>query len=348
MTVTQRMIALAPLALLCSVTSAFAPVASRPFTTLSHHEFVNVNGIQSSTRHNLMPLPLDGPSILDSTTQTLSFLNQINENILTMDQTAAEQLAGPFFGASLFPYLGFLFFLNVPQNETPKGVTVGFATCLLFVFLTIPAAIAAKVWYDVSLADCDWIHGSAESMLTITNLVTVVAFRQALSWKEQEQSGNTNVKIPESVVSYDPMVKLVCILTVLAFITALVPALAGAQVHTPYLDGFMDVPSSQLPWTATHPEPENGLTIATWIIHISSLVEWLVAMGFCWRWADSVGNPRWKGLTWGLLPLHTSGITACTYHLLYNSIPVLVSPLMVKHKPNILAFVFLPMYSVFS
>eukprot|EP00579_Thalassiosira_antarctica_P006743 CAMPEP_0201884682 /NCGR_PEP_ID=MMETSP0902-20130614/17492_1 /ASSEMBLY_ACC=CAM_ASM_000551 /TAXON_ID=420261 /ORGANISM="Thalassiosira antarctica, Strain CCMP982" /LENGTH=462 /DNA_ID=CAMNT_0048413683 /DNA_START=58 /DNA_END=1446 /DNA_ORIENTATION=+ len=325
MTATQRMIALAPLALLCSVTSAFAPLASRPFTTLSHHEFVNVNGIQSSTRHNLMPLPLDGPSILDSTTLTLSFLNQLNENILTMDQTAAEQLAGPFFGASLFPYLGFLFFLNVPQNETPKGVTVGFATCLLFVFLTIPAAIAAKVWYDVSLADCDWIHGSAESMLTITNLVTVVAFRQALSWKEQqEQSGNANVKIPESVVSYDPMVKLVCGLTVLAFITALVPALAGAQVHTPYLDGFMDVPSSQLPWTATHPEPENSLTIATWIIHISSLVEWLVAMGFCWRWADSVGNPRWKGLTWGLLPLHTSGITACTYHLLYNSIPVLV------------------------
>jgi len=47
-------------------------------------------------------------------------------------------------------------------------------------------------------------------------------------------------------------------------------------------------------------------------------------MGFCWRWADVVGNQKWKGLTWGLLPLHTSGITACTYHLLYNTIPVLV------------------------
>ena len=33
---------------------------------------------------------------------------------------------------------------------------------------------------------------------------------------------------------------------------------------------------------------------------------------------------RWRGLTWGLLPLHTSGITAITYHLLYNSLPVLV------------------------
>ena len=65
-------------------------------------------------------------------------------------------------------------------------------------------------------------------------------------------------------------------------------------------------------------------TIHSWIIHISSLVEFLVAMGFAWRWADITGNPKWKGLTWGLLPLHSSGITACTYHLFYNSIPILL------------------------
>lgn len=65
------------------------------------------------------------------------------------------------------------------------GVTVGFATCLWFVFLTIPAAITAKLWYGVSLADSDWLHGSAESLLTVTNLVTVIAFRQALDAMEQ-------------------------------------------------------------------------------------------------------------------------------------------------------------------
>lgn len=54
------------------------------------------------------------------------------------------------------------------------------------------------------------------------------------------------------------------------------------------------------------------------------MVEFLVAMGFAWRWADVVNNPTWKGLTWGLLPLHSSGITACTYHLFYNRIPILV------------------------
>ena len=86
----------------------------------------------------------------------------------------------------------------------------------------------------------------------------------------------------------------------------------------------MDVPTSMLPWTAPHPEPENALTITCWIIHITSLIEFLVAMGFCWRYAEITQNPKWKGLTWGLIPLHSSGITACTYHLFYNSIPVLV------------------------
>ena len=196
---------------------------------------------------------------------------------------------------------------------------------MVFEFLTIPTAIAAKVWFDVSLADCDWLHGSAESLLTVTNLVTVMAFWQVLSYKEQTWRGTArDMPVPESVLSFDPMVKLVVGLTGLAFLTALFPALAGAQVHTPYLNGFMDIPPQILPWTPTHSEPSNALTITCWIIHITSLVEFLVAVGFCWRYAEVTQNPKWKGLTWGLLPLHSSGITACTYHLFYNSIPVLV------------------------
>jgi len=66
-------------------------------------------------------------------------------------------------------------------------------------------------------------------------------------------------------------------------------------------------------------EPANALSIPTWAIHVSSLVEWLVAMGLVWQYADVCGNQKWKGLTWGMLPLHTSGICACTYHFFYNS-----------------------------
>jgi len=175
---------------------------------------------------------------------------------LNIDRDQAEALAGPFFGASLFPYLAFLYFLNVQENELPKGVTVGFATCLLFVFLTIPAAIAAQVFYGVSLADSDWLHGSAESLLTITNLVTVVAFRQALGAKEK------NLPMPASATQWAPMVWLVVGLTVIATATALVPAFSGATVHTPYLGGFMDLPSG-IEGLGANPEPENALTIAT-------------------------------------------------------------------------------------
>jgi uncharacterized membrane protein len=249
-----------------------------------------------------------------------SFFASSGNLLASMDQDTAEAIAGPLFGASLFPYLAFLFFLSREENDCPKGVTVGFATCLLFVFLTIPAAIAAKLLYGVSLADCDWLHGSAESLLTVTNLVTVVAFRQALSAKE------AGLPMPESATSYAPMTWLVLGLTAAAAVTALVPALSNPDVHTPYLGGWLDLPVAwhSLLLPEANPEPDNALSIPCWIIHVSSLVEFLVAMGFIWRWADVVQNQRWKGLTWGLLPLHSSGIAACTYHVFYNHVAVMV------------------------
>jgi len=249
-----------------------------------------------------------------STTETISFLG---ESLQNMGREEAEQLAGPFFGASLFPYLAFLWLLARDENQCPKGVTVGFATCLVFVFLTIPAAIASQVLYGVSLADSDWLHGSAESLLTVTNLITVVAFRQALNSKEK------GIPMPVSATSWSPMAWLVVGLTTLASLSAVIPAISDPSIHTKYLGGFMDLPFT-FDSLGANPEPENALSITTWIIHISSLVEFLVAMGFAWRWATVVDNKTWKGLTWGLLPLHSSGITACTYHLFYNRIPFLV------------------------
>lgn len=254
---------------------------------------------------------MDHINTVATATQTLV------ESLSTMDKDTAEAVAGPFFGLSLFPYLAFIYFLNVDENECPKGVTVGFAACLLFVFLTIPAAIAAKLLYNESLANCDWLHGSAESMLTITNLATVIPFRQALD------SISNGRPLPISATSYRPTLQLVGVLTVVAMVTAIVPAVSNPSVHTPYLFGFLDVPFT-FDQLGAKTEPDNALTVGTWIIHVSSLVEFLVAMGFCWRWADITNNPRWKGLTWGLLPLHSSGITACVSHLFYNQIAILV------------------------
>jgi len=207
------------------------------------------------TKLHVLP-PCDSSTITSSLDITSMMLSSPLPS-LYMDKDLAENIAGPFFGVSLFPYLAFLYFLSVPENNCPKGVTVGFATCLLFVFLTIPAAIAAQVLYGVSLADSDWLHGSAESLLTMTNLVTVLAFRQALNAKEQ------GVAMPESATRWAPMIWLVAGLTTVAAATAIVPAIAGATVHTPYLAGFMDLPSLHLERFGAHPEPENALTIAT-------------------------------------------------------------------------------------
>ena len=42
-------------------------------------------------------------------------------------------------------------------------------------------------------------------------------------------------------------------------------------------------------------------------------------MDLVWRYGDASGRPEWKGLTWGMLPLHGSSLCACTYHLFYNA-----------------------------
>lgn len=41
-------------------------------------------------------------------------------------------------------------------------------------------------------------------------------------------------------------------------------------------------------------------------------------MGLVWDFSKNTGNEKWKGLTWGMIPLHASGVAACTYHFFYN------------------------------
>ena len=83
------------------------------------------------------------------------------------------------FAISLFPYLGFLWFLT-RSRKTPRLALIGFYVLLIFVALTIPAGIYAKVHYGESLANVDWLHGSAELFLTLSNILVVLGFRQAI------------------------------------------------------------------------------------------------------------------------------------------------------------------------
>ncbi|MBD2100617.1 DUF3593 domain-containing protein [Leptolyngbya sp. FACHB-261] len=83
------------------------------------------------------------------------------------------------FGLSLFPYLLFLWFLT-RSGQTPRLALVGFYMTLVFVAVTIPAGIYAKVAHQANLADIDWLHGGAESFLTLANILVALGFKQAL------------------------------------------------------------------------------------------------------------------------------------------------------------------------
>lgn len=82
------------------------------------------------------------------------------------------------FAISLFPYLGFLWFLT-KSKQTPRLALIGFYVLLIFVAVTIPAGIYAKQAYGEELANVDWLHGSAELFLTLSNILVVLGFRQA-------------------------------------------------------------------------------------------------------------------------------------------------------------------------
>lgn len=91
------------------------------------------------------------------------------------------------FALSLFPYLGFLWFLT-RSGKTPRLALIGFYMLLVFVAVTIPAGIYAQVAYGKELANVDGLHGSAEFFLTLSNILVVLGFRQAIIQRRRSSS----------------------------------------------------------------------------------------------------------------------------------------------------------------
>ncbi|XP_010448827.1 PREDICTED: uncharacterized protein LOC104731211 isoform X2 [Camelina sativa] len=74
-------------------------------------------------------------------------------------------------------------------------------------------------------------------------------------------------------------------------------------------------------------EPANALSLPTWAVHVSSVVEWFTAMALVWKYGERKGYESWKGLSWGMVPLLGGALCACTWHFFYNdeSLEVLVA-----------------------
>jgi Protein of unknown function (DUF3593) len=83
------------------------------------------------------------------------------------------------FAVSLFPYLGFLWFLT-RSGQTPRLALIGFYMTLVFVAVTIPAGLYAEKVYGQSLANVDFLHGGAEFFLTLSNILVALGFWLAI------------------------------------------------------------------------------------------------------------------------------------------------------------------------
>mmetsp|Transcript_6369 Transcript_6369/g.13955 ORF Transcript_6369/g.13955 Transcript_6369/m.13955 type:complete len:446 (-) Transcript_6369:69-1406(-) len=249
-----------------------------------------------------------GNAELDAAVQTsLAFdptsMEAVSSSIATAFADQGFNINGILFQASLPFYLLFLYFLSFRRNNTPPLAWFGFAFLLVFVFCTIPAGIISKTAFGVNLADADWLHGSAESLLTCTNIFIVLGFSAAMT-------GNQALAASEAPKGFAGSWFVIVVLTLLLGVPL------GLGVHSPFLaDG-----GALAELSASGAEPANALSLPTWLVHWSTVLEWLVAMSLVWRYAEATGNEKWKGLAWGMYLSHASSVFAITYHIFYNQI----------------------------
>ncbi|XP_068650118.1 uncharacterized protein [Aristolochia californica] len=100
--------------------------------------------------------------------------------------------------------------------------------------------------------------------------------------------------------------------------------LLGAGFSLALIVAFPDVASAvQYPLQ----EPQNALSLPTWMVHVSSVIEWMTAMALVWQYGEKSGYERWKGLSWAMVPLLGGALCACTWHFFYNaeSLEILVA-----------------------
>ena len=91
------------------------------------------------------------------------------------------------FAASIIPYSIFLFYLFKIRSVN-KFVKTGFSLTVLFVFITIVISIFALNYYNKSLVEVDFLHGSAELFLTLSDFIILLGFIKMLNNLEVNNS----------------------------------------------------------------------------------------------------------------------------------------------------------------
>ena len=102
------------------------------------------------------------------------------EKLASIDNTA-------LFAASIFPYAIFLFYLYKIKSVN-KLVKTGYSLTVFFVFITIVVSIYTLNYYDKTLVEVDFLHGLAESFLTLSDFVILLGFIRILNNLEVNNS----------------------------------------------------------------------------------------------------------------------------------------------------------------
>ncbi len=91
------------------------------------------------------------------------------------------------FAVSIIPYAIFLFFLYKIKYIN-NFVKTGFSLTVLFVIITILISIFTLNYYDKTLVQIDFLHGLAESFLTLSDFVILFGFIRLLNTLEVNNS----------------------------------------------------------------------------------------------------------------------------------------------------------------
>ena len=91
------------------------------------------------------------------------------------------------FAVSIIPYTIFLFYLYKIKSIN-IFVKTGFSLTVLFVFITIFVSILTLNFYDKTLVEVDFLHGLAESFLTLSDFVILFGFIKLLNSLEVKNS----------------------------------------------------------------------------------------------------------------------------------------------------------------
>ena len=95
------------------------------------------------------------------------------EELASIDNTA-------LFAASIIPYAIFLFYLY-KIKAVNIFVKTGYSLTVLFVFITILVSLFTLNYFDRTLVEVDFLHGLAESFLTLSDFVILLGFIKILN-----------------------------------------------------------------------------------------------------------------------------------------------------------------------